>query len=146
MSQYLLVDGHSVIFQWDELCKLHSRNTRMARELLAKKLEVLHDSGKWRVTLVFDGKGLSQPPAESGRMLVLYSEEGQTADSVIEKIVGQQQDRANITVVTADEAEKLTIETLGAHVTSPEWLASEISLGKEDIEARIRQIHKQAEW
>ncbi|NBQ55599.1 MAG: hypothetical protein EBU36_02935 [Verrucomicrobia bacterium] len=54
--RYLLVDGHSVLHAWPELRKLHSSKPASARETLIRQLSRLHDSGKWRVTLVFDGQ------------------------------------------------------------------------------------------
>lgn len=147
MSRYLLVDGHSVIFNWQELCALHSRNSSQARDLLRRQLEDLHDSGEWRVTLVFDGKGEKvSEEKDPASMVVLYSQGDQTADSIIEKIVGQQKDRSNITVVTGDEAERQTIEALGAIVTSPDWLEGELRRCGGDVRRAMEQIHKQAKW
>jgi uncharacterized protein len=35
-ARYLIVDGHSVIFAWPELRKLHARRSSLAREALIK--------------------------------------------------------------------------------------------------------------
>ena len=40
----LIVDGHSMIFQWPELQKLHARNTAAAREQLTRLLTRHQDS------------------------------------------------------------------------------------------------------
>ncbi|MFH1067317.1 MAG: NYN domain-containing protein [bacterium] len=144
--RYLLVDGHSVIFHWPELRKLHARNTAQAREILARQLEALHDAGSWRITLVFDGKGKSSPMVDPRRMVILYSQEGQTADSVIERIVGQQHDRSSILVVTADEAERQTIEALGAQAASPDWLLEELSVQSVAFKEVLKRVHRGAQW
>ena len=124
--RYLLVDGHSVLHAWPELRQLHSRQPSSAREKLIRQLSQLHDCGKWKVTLVFDGQrgGKEERPRDS--MAVLYASAGQTADSIIERIVQVHSGRGEIGVVTADHAEMTAIESLGAFGFSPEWLQNEI--------------------
>jgi predicted RNA-binding protein with PIN domain len=145
--RYLLVDGHSVIHHWPALRSLHRRQPRRARDELRASLEKLHDSSDWRITLVFDGKtGPNDPNADPRSMRVLYSEDGQTADSIIERIVGQQEDRSRITVVTADEAERQTIEAMGAFTASPLWLATELNQGLEDLTRTLDRLHRREKW
>jgi len=124
--RYLLVDGHSVLHSWPELRQLHSRQPSSARERLIRQLSQLHDSGQWKVTLVFDGQrgGKEERPRDS--MAVLYASAGQTADSIIERIVQVHSGRGEIGVVTADHAEMTAIESFGAFGFSPEWLQNEI--------------------
>lgn len=140
--RYLLVDGHSVIFHWSELNRLHAVKPNQARELLVSQLQQLHDCSDWRVTVVFDGKQGAQEKPQPNQVHVLYSRDGQSADSIIEKIVGQQSDRSRILVVTADEGERTTIEALGAHTAPPEWLKSEIAHYRTDLEQRMKRHSK----
>ena len=42
-ARYLIVDGHSVIFAWPELRKLHARRSSLAREALIKRLRDYQD-------------------------------------------------------------------------------------------------------
>ena len=56
-ARYLIVDGHSVIFAWPELRKLHARRSSLAREALLKQLRDYQDWTGVRVVAVFDGKG-----------------------------------------------------------------------------------------
>ncbi|PYK20611.1 MAG: hypothetical protein DME55_01760 [Verrucomicrobia bacterium] len=56
-ARYLIVDGHSVIFAWPELRKLHARRSSSAREALIKQLRDYQDWTGVRVVVVFDGKG-----------------------------------------------------------------------------------------
>jgi uncharacterized protein len=55
--RYLIVDGHSVIFAWPELRRLHARRSSLAREALLKQLRNYQDWTGVRVVIVFDGKG-----------------------------------------------------------------------------------------
>lgn len=145
--KYLLVDGHSVIYQWNNLRSLHHASPAKARETLIRQLQYLHDTSHWLVTLVFDGKQGTQPIRQrKGDMVVLYSTKGQTADSIIEKIVGQQKDRSTILVVTADEAERLTIESFGAFCTSPQWLENELSFNEQAFTQELKRVHERGKW
>src|ERR1700676_3796834 len=89
-ARYLVVDGHSVIFAWSDLRALHERNRAAARKALADRLQHLHDTTPWRVTLVLDGK-LGTVVASGARqatdMVISYATADQTADSIIERMV-----------------------------------------------------------
>ena len=56
-ARYLIVDGHSIIFAWPELRKLHARRSSLAREALLKQLRDYQDWTGVGVVAVFDGKG-----------------------------------------------------------------------------------------
>jgi len=56
-AHYLIVDGHSIIFAWPELRKLHARRSSLAREALIKQLRDYQDWTGVSVVVVFDGKG-----------------------------------------------------------------------------------------
>ena len=130
--RYLLVDGHSVLHAWPELKALHSHQPSAARDKLIRLLSRLHDAGHWTITLVFDGQkgGREERPRDS--MAVLYASAGQTADSVIERIVQAHSGKFEIGVVTADHAEMTAVESFGAFGFSPQWLSNELAAS--DIE------------
>ncbi|MDR1191219.1 MAG: NYN domain-containing protein [Verrucomicrobiales bacterium] len=144
--RYLLVDGHSVIFHWPELRALHARQPNRCREVLARLLGGLHDTSDWLVTLVFDGKTGTPPLTVTGKMALIYSQEGQTADSIIERLVGQVADPATVSVITADGAERVTVESLGAVAFSPDWLRDELQRADSDWQSTLGQVHKKARW
>jgi predicted RNA-binding protein with PIN domain len=143
--RYLLVDGHSVIYSWPELRETHRLKPAQAREELIRRLQPLHDSGDWAVTLVFDGRQGAEQVRRDSEMLVAYATADQTADSLIEKLVGAHAPQGKeIVVVTADEAERLTVESLGAQTMSPEFLQAECVDLTERIQLSLRDIHKKA--
>src|SRR5207247_7656536 len=89
-ARYLIVDGHSVIFTWPELRKLHARRSSLAREALIKKLRDYQDYTGVRVVVVFDGKGTSATEqSEPHSVQVFYSRAGQTADAIIERLMSK---------------------------------------------------------
>jgi predicted RNA-binding protein with PIN domain len=148
-AHYLVIDGHSVIFAWPDLRKLHDRNRAAARKALADRLQHLHDTSAWRVTLVLDGKRGTAIP--SGRrkpteMVISYASADQTADSIIERLVSASGRAQEILVITADEAERLTVESLGAATASPSWLRKELAMEDASFVDGIERIHRSARW
>ncbi len=122
-SDYLLVDGHSIIFAWPELRVLHARRTALAREALIKKLRDYQDWSGTRVVVVFDGRRSSiSHEAEPGEVQIFYSRSGQTADSIIERLASKYAERFRLVVATGDYLEQETASASGAETVSPEGL------------------------
>jgi predicted RNA-binding protein with PIN domain len=148
-AHYLVIDGHSVIFAWADLRKLHDQNRAAARKALIDRLQHLHDTTEWRVTVVLDGKLGTALPAGARQprdMVVTYATADQTADSIIERLVAASGVAKEILVVTADEAEKLTVESLGAAATSPSWLRKEMELEGTSFIGELERVHRSARW
>src|SRR6266699_805210 len=99
VMRFLIVDGHSVIFSWPELRKLHARRMALARDELVKLLTAYQDASGVRVVAVFDGQGqeLSDATAPGG-IQIFYSAAGQTADAIIERLVAKYAGQHGITV------------------------------------------------
>lgn len=121
--RYLIVDGHSVIFAWPDLRRLHQRRTSLARDELIKRLRDYQDWTGIHVVVVFDGKGaditnLSDPHD----IQVFYSRAGQTADSIVERLAGKYAERFQLTIATSDNLERETAAAFGAECISPELL------------------------
>ena len=122
-AEYLIVDGHSVIFAWPELRTLHARRTSLAREALTKKLRDYQDWTGTRVAVVFDGKGHSvSVSSEPGEIQIFYSRAGQTADSIIERLASKYGNRFKLLVATSDVLEQETASACGAECISAEAL------------------------
>jgi predicted RNA-binding protein with PIN domain len=148
-ARYLVIDGHSVIFSWPGLRAIHDRNRASARKELAEQLGRLHDTTAWRVTLVLDGRMGTAIPTEapkSDAMVVCYGTADQTADSIIERLVAGSGVAEEILVVTADEVEKRTVESLGATAVSPEWLRQELERSESSFSSELDRIHRSARW
>src|ERR1700747_3608904 len=127
-ARYLIVDGHSVIFAWPELRKLHARRSSLAREALIKRLRDYQDWTGVRVVVVFDGKGrkieATSGPAD---VQVFYSRMGQTADAIIERLARQYAKHFELMVATSDAMEGETVQACGAEWISPEALRGLLS-------------------
>ena len=148
-AHYLVIDGHSVIFAWPDLRNLHDRNRGAARKALIDRLQHLHDTTDWRVTVVLDGKlgtAISSGERKPADMAVSYATADQTADSIIERLVGASGVAKDILVITADEAEKLTVESLGAATASPSWLRKELEMEGTSFTNELERVHRSARW
>jgi uncharacterized protein len=124
-TRYLIVDGHSIIFAWPELRKLHQRRSSLAREALIKQLRDYQDWTGVRVVVVFDGKGRKiEAIFDPADVQVFYSRTGQTADAIVERLASKYAKRFELMVATSDSMEGQTVEACGAEWISPEALRS----------------------
>ena len=121
--RYLIVDGHSVIFAWPRLRKLHQRRSSLAREALAKQLRDYQDWTGVNVVLVFDGRGARVGEiSDPHDVQIFYARRGQTADAIIERLANKYAPRFDVTVATSDYLERQTVIAFGAACISPEGL------------------------
>ena len=122
-ARYLLVDGHSIIFAWPDLRKLHAKRPSLARDELIKQLQQFQDWSGIRVAVVFDGTGKGMTEAANPHDLqVFYAASGQSADSIVERLASKYASRFEMTVATADSLEKETVNACGAGCISPDEL------------------------
>ena len=125
---YLIVDGHSIIFAWPELRKLHGRRSSLAREALIKQLRNYQDWTGVRMVVVFDGKGRKiSATSELGEVQIFYSRSGQSADAIIERLASKYAKRFELIVATSDLMEAQTVQACGAEWISPEGLRALLS-------------------
>jgi predicted RNA-binding protein with PIN domain len=121
--RYLIVDGHSIIFAWPELRKLHQRRSLIAREALIKQLRDYQDWSGDQVVVVFDGAGArTSSTADPHDVQIFYARRGQTADAVIERLACKYAPRFPLTVATSDRLEMETVNACGAACISPDGL------------------------
>ena len=122
-ARYLIVDGHSIIFAWPDLRKLHERRSSIAREALIKRLRNYQDWTGVRVIVVFDGKAPKiSTTLDPHDVQIFYSRDGQTADAIIERLASKYAGKFNLTVATSDSMERQTVYASGAECISPEAL------------------------
>jgi len=132
-ARYLIVDGHSIIFAWPELRKLHARRSSLAREALIQQLRNYQDWTGVCVVVVFDGKGRKiSATSEPGEVQIFYSRSGQQADSIIERLASKYAKRFELMVATSDSMEAQTVQACGAEWISPEGLRALLSGARGD--------------
>jgi len=122
-ARYLIVDGHSIIFAWPELRKLHARRSSLGREALLKHLRDYQDWTGVHVVVVFDGKGKKvEATSEPADVQIFYSRSGQSADAIIERLASKYAKRYELMVATSDSMEAETVHACGAESISPDGL------------------------
>lgn len=141
---YLIVDGHSIVFAWPELRALHARRPAAARDALVKALTGYQDGSGVRVVLVFDGQG-PKASEEAGAIQVFYSPSGKTADDLVERLVAKYGATHRLTVATSDRLEQQTAITFGAvSCVSAEGLRSLLDRAGRELGRRLKTHRRQA--
>ena len=117
----ILVDGYSLLHNWQELAPGKPRYSAAARSELIRQLTRYHDASGVPVTVIFDGaSGLASAdePPSTPEMEILYSHAGQTADQMIERAATRLLAYGEVLVVTDDFAERDTVSAAGAMISS----------------------------
>ena len=141
--RYLIVDGHSIIFAWPDLRKLHQRRTSLARDALARHLRDYQDWTGVRVVLVFDGKGSDvSDHGDPHDIQVMYSRKGQTADAIVERLASKYATDFDVTVATSDSLERQTVTSFGAISVSPEMLREMLDDAVPPVKPRSSQSNR----
>ncbi len=128
-QENLLVDGYNVINAWPELIALKD-NLEHSRDRL---LEIMTHYGAfkdYKVVVVFDAHfiagGETQRQIVKG-VSVVYTGEGETADSFIERQVYELVRRGEeVYVATSDGAEQMLVAGMGAYRISARELLTDV--------------------
>ncbi|MFZ5646267.1 MAG: NYN domain-containing protein [Bacillota bacterium] len=137
-KDYLIVDGYNIIFSWPELEKLRKTGLDHARtKLLDILVNYAYLSGE-SVVVVFDAhlvkNNLEHAEYIDKNVEVIYTQEKETADSVIERLVKEISDKGRVHVATSDWAEQSMIFGLGAYRLTPRELWDRVKRLKQESE------------
>ena len=80
LKRTVLVDGYNIIKRDPVLSSIERRGLQAAREALLARLLSSYDLRTCDVTVVFDGQGPAETSDKWGKVKVIYSRAGQTAD------------------------------------------------------------------
>ncbi|MEW6624979.1 MAG: NYN domain-containing protein [Bacillota bacterium] len=117
MDEYLIVDGYNVINSWPNLVELKKDDLELARDKLVEILQNYQGMQQAIIIVVFDAhlsKAKTRTYLAEGNLQVVYTKAGETADSLIEKMIGELPERSKITVVTNDWDEQRIVMGKGA--------------------------------
>ncbi|WP_293729196.1 NYN domain-containing protein [uncultured Phascolarctobacterium sp.] len=143
MGEYLIVDGYNVINAWKEFAQLRQTSLEHARELLIAGVSEYAAFKGYRAIVVFDAQEVAGAAAVETvhGIQVVYTNEGETADSWIERRayeLGRGVGRAKVFVVTSDYAEQINILGAGAYRISAREFREDYLKAKKEIAARLR--------
>lgn len=118
MKEVLLVDGYNMIGAWPDLSQLKESNQmEEARDRLLQRLSNYSAYQGLNTWVIFDAMfvpGLSKS-YQKYRLKVVFTAEGQTADSYIEAMIDKHTDLlTQVTVATSDLAEQRLVFQKGA--------------------------------
>lgn len=105
LPECLIVDGYNMIYGWDSLKHLSSGNLAAAREELISSLINYQGYKNISLIVVFDGyrrKDNEGSSSRRGSATIVYTRNGQSADSYIEKKVRDLKGKFRCTVATSD--------------------------------------------
>lgn len=106
----IFVDGYNVISSWPELRDMKEYSLEAARLKLIDYLQNYATYKGYRIYIVFDAHmvsgSLQKKEKISDNITVVYTKEGETADSYIEKAVNNIGRRTEVCVVTSDSLEQ----------------------------------------
>lgn len=142
-DRWILVDGYSVLHFWPRLRKLAGRSLEQQRDALIRVLRQYADATGHKVVIAFDGHSAKRKPETvepTPGVEVLFSDTGQTADDIIERLVGTTTQPGKMLVVTSDNVERRTVEMLGAQSVSCEMFEQDVTRALGEL-ARLVQEH-----
>ena len=89
MKEWLVVDGYNVINSWQDFRKFREENLEHARELLKEKLAEYTAFKGYSGIVVFDAQEVQGVASfeKNGALEIVFTNEGETADSWIERRV-----------------------------------------------------------
>lgn len=140
MNEYIVVDGYNVVYAWPELAELAEDSLEHARDKLLDMLANYAGFSGDRVVVVFDAhrvKGNMERHETVNGVHVFYTREDETADSLIEKLVGDMPKDGNIRVVTFDWDEQRIVFGRGAYRMTPRELLTRVLKTGRDSQERL---------
>lgn len=135
-ESYFLVDGYNIIFAWEELRELASRNIDSARDRLMDIMCNYQGYLGCVLILVFDAykvKGNLGSVTSYHNIYVVYTKEAETADQYIEKTVHKIGHDYQVTVATSDALEQMIIWGDGAMRMSALGLKDAVEKAGEEL-------------
>jgi predicted RNA-binding protein with PIN domain len=140
----IFVDGYNVINSWSELRIAKDINLEIARQKLIEILENYATYNNCKLYLVFDAhlkKGSLEKREEiSSNIIVIYTKEGETADSYIEKHVNNIGRKIEVSVVTSDSLEQQLVFQRGATRMSSIEFYHEVKGNEQTIKMKLSNI------
>lgn len=143
--QRLIIDGYSLIHRDPETKRIVADNLRRAREVLIEKISRTATAMADHVTVVFDGQQTGgSSPGGIQAIEIVYSSSGQTADTVIERLVHQASNPSAWLIVTNDRRERETVLATGAQTMSCAVFLEEcVNITRHQQQSMRRQSLKQ---
>lgn len=139
---YVFVDGYNVINSWPELDRIKKYSFESARTKLIEMIQNYAAYKGCKVFIVFDAhlvSGSLEKKEKLGNIIIVFTKEGETADSYIEKFVNSIGRKAEVCVVTSDSLEQQLVFQRGAVRMSSLEFYNEVVETSHKINQKIRK-------
>lgn len=139
-TPYLLVDGYNIIFAWEDLNAIASKDLESARIRLLEILSNYQGLSKGKIIVVFDAyrvAGRRESVEVYHNIHVVYTGEAQTADQYIEKFAHDHSQKNHVTVATSDGLQQMIIRGAGCDLLSARDLKYEV----DRVLAQMKEEH-----
>lgn len=139
IKKYIIIDGYNIINAWDELKDIAIDDLDGAREKLIGYIIEYAEFTGYKAIIVFDAynvKSSKEKLEYRKHITVVYTKEHQTADSYIEKFIGNLSKHDIIKVATNDYAEQQIILGRGATRVSARELKLDLLNSKEKMKEK----------
>ena len=141
-KEYLVVDGYNIIFAWEELKSLAKTSMDAARTALIEILSNYQGYRRCKVIIVFDAykiKGGERRQEKHGSVDVVFTKEGETADTYIARLTYEMNGKYRVRVATSDRQEQIIALGNGAFRLSASELKGEIERTNLEISSFLKE-------
>lgn len=141
-KEYLVVDGYNIIFAWEELKSLAKTSMDAARTALIEILSNYQGYRRCKAIIVFDAykiKGGERRQEKHGSVDVVFTKEGETADTYIERLTYEMNGKYRVRVATSDRQEQIIALGNGAFRLSASELKGEIERTNLEISSFLKE-------
>jgi predicted RNA-binding protein with PIN domain len=143
----VFVDGYNVINSWPELRDMKDYSLEAARQKLIDYLQNYATFKGYKVFIVFDAHMVSgsiqKKDKISDNLIIVYTKEGETADSYIEKSIDSIGRRKEVFVVTSDSLEQQLAFQRGASRVSSIEFYFDVKEAEEKIKIRTEKKYSE---
>jgi predicted RNA-binding protein with PIN domain len=147
MSLHIIIDGYNLIRQSHQFSPIEAIDLAAGRDALIDSLAAYKRVRAHRITVVFDGTNASFEVGNKDRLKgvdIRYSNPGELADTVIKRMVDQEQHRAM--VVTSDREVLDYAEKRGAATIQSSGFEDKMMLAQYDIIKGLDSESESKEW
>lgn len=139
----VLVDGYNIIKNNPMFQFMEMKNRAEARALLIKQLRNLFMHTTNRVIVVFDGDGEREQVSHEDHIRIVYSRHGETADRVIARLATEAKQVGRMVSMYSNDGEvRQSVVEQGGTALTTRQLTSQLTAPSRDV--ALRSQHRQA--
>ncbi|MBM7853808.1 putative RNA-binding protein with PIN domain [Desulfohalotomaculum tongense] len=142
MPDYYVIDGYNIIHAWPGFKAIRENSLEHSRDKLIEMMSDFAASTGSKVTIVFDAHQVKTGIEHTEKVYnieVYYTGKDETADSLIERLVGDLYKKGKVYVATSDWDEQRIIFGRGAYRLTPKELLKQVNDVKKEARRHARQ-------